>query len=81
MLNVRLGLYCPFTNEPIFFWTATPLALTAKGRDDQLNKLSGLCRDHAPNPFLALESVQQFGIGALQIISPLCPRMAHPDVG
>jgi UV DNA damage repair endonuclease len=51
------------------------------GRADQLHRLSGICRDHAGNLFLAMEAVQRFGIGALQIISPLCPRMTRPDVG
>lgn len=81
MLNVSLGLCYPFINEPISFRTAATKALSAMGRADQLHKLSGICRDHSRNLFLALEALQPLGIGALQIISPLCPRMTRPDVG
>jgi UV DNA damage endonuclease len=51
------------------------------GRDAQLIKLSGICRDNAVNLLLALNSVRRLGIGAFRIMSPLFPRMTHPAVG
>lgn len=50
-------------------------------RDDQLRKLSGICHDNARNVLLALDTVHRLGIGSFRIMSPLFPRMTHPDVG
>lgn len=78
---MRFGLCCLFINEPVAFRTTTAKALSALGRDDQLRKLSGICQDNARNLLLALQTVQRLGIGAFRIMSPLFPRMTHPDVG
>jgi UV DNA damage endonuclease len=78
---MRFGLCCLFLNEPVSFRTTTAKALSAMGRDEQLRKLSGICRDNARNLLLALQMVQRLGIGAFRIMSPLFPRMTHPDVG
>jgi UV DNA damage endonuclease len=78
---MRFGLCCLFINEPVTFRTTTARVLSTLGRNDQLLKLSGICRDNARNLSLALESVQRLGIGAFRIMSPLFPRMTHPDVG
>jgi UV DNA damage endonuclease len=78
---MRFGLCCLFINEPVSFRTTTAKALAELGRDDQLRKLSGICHDNARNLFLALEAVHRLGIGAFRIMSPLFPRMTHPDVG
>jgi UV DNA damage endonuclease len=78
---MRFGLCCLFINEPVSFRTTTAKVLSALCRDDQLHKLSGICHDNARNLFLALETVQRLGIGAFRIMSPLFPRMTHPDVG
>jgi UV DNA damage endonuclease len=78
---MRFGLCCLLINEPVLFRTTTAKVLSALGRADQLHKLSGICRDNARNLLLALETVQRLGIGAFRIMSPLFPRMTHPDVG
>jgi UV DNA damage endonuclease len=78
---MRFGLCCLFINEPVTFRTTTAKVLSALGRADQLHKLSGICRDNARNLLLALETVQRLGIGSFRIMSPLFPRMTHPDVG
>jgi UV DNA damage endonuclease len=78
---MRFGLCCLFINEPVSFRTTTAKALSALGRDAQLRKLSGICHDNSRNLLLALETLQRLGIGAFRIMSPLFPRMTHPDVG
>jgi UV DNA damage endonuclease len=78
---MRFGLCCLFINEPVSFRTTTAKALSTLGREDQLRKLSGICHHNTGNLLLALEAVQRLGIGAFRIMSPLFPRMTHPDVG
>ena len=78
---MRFGLCCLFHAEPVSFRTTTAKALSTLGRDDQLRKLSGICHHNTGNLLLALEAVQRLGIGAFRIMSPLFPRMTHPDVG
>jgi UV DNA damage endonuclease len=78
---MRFGLCCLFLKEPVTFRTTTAKALSAINRDNQLRKLSGICHDNARNLLLALEAVQRLGIGSFRIMSPLFPRMTHPDVG
>jgi UV DNA damage endonuclease len=78
---MRFGLCCLFINEPVSFRTTTAKALSALNRYNQLFKLSGICHDNARNLLLALETVHRLGIGSFRIMSPLFPRMTHPDVG
>jgi UV DNA damage endonuclease len=78
---MRFGLCCLFIREPVSFRTTTAKVLSALDRDEQLRKLSGICHDNARNLLLALESVMRLGIGAFRIMSPLFPRMTHPQVG
>ena len=78
---MRFGLCCLFVNEPVSFRSTTAKALLSLGRDEQLRKVSGICHDNARNLLLALESVQRLGIGAFRIMSPLFPRITHPEVG
>jgi UV DNA damage endonuclease len=78
---MRFGLCCLFHTEPVSFRTTTAKALSALDRDDQLRKLAGICHHNARNLLLALEAVQRLGIGAFRIMSPLFPRMTHPEVG
>jgi len=78
---LRLGLCCLFLNEPVTFRTTTAKALSTLRRDVQLAKLSTICAHNATNLLLALETVQRLGIGSFRIMSPLFPRMTHPDVG
>lgn len=78
---MRFGLCCLFRDEPVLFRTTTVRALSALPREQQLQKLSGICRDNVSNLQLALEAVRRLGIGAFRIMSPLFPRMTHPEVG
>ncbi len=79
--TLRLGLCCLFKNEPVKFRTTTARALTGLPRNQQLLKLSDICLHNARNLELALKTVQRLGIGAFRIMSPLFPRMTHPEVG
>lgn len=79
--RLRLGLCCLFKNEPVTFRTTTAKVLSALPRNQQLLKLSEICQHNARNLLLALKTVQRLGIGAFRIMSPLFPRMTHPEVG
>lgn len=78
---MRLGLCCLFKDEPISFRTTTAKVLSTMLRRDQLSKLSGICRSNAENLLRAVETVDRLGIGAFRIMSPLFPRMTHPEAG
>ena len=78
---MRYGLCCLFKHENITFRTTTAKALLAMSRSDQLRKLSGICHDNARNLLQAVRACHNLGIGAFRIMSPLFPRMTHPDVG
>lgn len=78
---LRLGLCCLFKNEAIAFRTTTVKALSTLTRDRQLIKLSEICLHNARSLQLALETAQRLGIGAFRIMSPLFPRMTHPEAG
>jgi UV DNA damage endonuclease len=78
---MRLGLCCLFKNEPVTFRTTTAKALSTLKRNEQLRKLSDICTHNASNLLLAVETVNRLGIGSFRIMSPLFPRMTHPDVG
>lgn len=78
---MRFGLCCLFIQEPVSFRTTTAKALLTVHRDLQLAKLAEICAHNARNLYLALETVQRLGIGSFRIMSPLFPRMTHPDVG
>ena len=78
---MRLGLCCLFRRESVTFRTTTAKALLGVKRDQQLIRLSDICNHNAANLLLAVETVQRLGIGSFRIMSPLFPRMTHPDVG
>ena len=78
---MRFGLCCLFKDENISFRTTTAKALSAMPRSEQLLKLSALCRDNARNLLHAVQACHRLGIGAFRIMSPLFPRMTHPEVG
>lgn len=78
---MRFGLCCLFKKEPISFRTTTAKVLSALPRREQLIKLSDISRSNAENLLRAVETVAQLGIGAFRIMSPLFPRMTHPEVG
>ena len=78
---MRFGLCCIFKNEKIAFRTTTAKFLSSLSRAEQLEKLSDLCYDNSWNLLQAVETVHRLGIGAFRIMSPLFPRITHPDVG
>ena len=78
---MRFGLCCQFKDEEIAFRTTTARALSAMPRGEQLKKLSGLCYDNSQSLVKAVQTVHRLGIGAFRIMSPLFPRITHPEVG
>lgn len=78
---MRFGLCCLFKNEPVTFRTTTAKALSTLKRDEQLRKLSAISRHNAEKLLLAVQTCHRLGIGAFRIMSPLFPRMTHPDIG
>ena len=78
---MRFGLCCLFIKEPVSFRTTTARVLSSLARDEQLRKLAGICRHNAGNLLGAVEACHRLGIGSFRIMSPLFPRMTHPEVG
>ena len=78
---MRLGLCCLFRNEGISFRTITARTLLALPVGDRPRRLSALCLANAESLLAAVGAVQRLGIGAFRIMSPLFPRMTHPEVG
>jgi UV DNA damage endonuclease len=78
---MRFGLCCLFKDEAITFRTTTAKSLAPLKRDAQLAKLSTICLHNVDNLHQAVETAHRLGIGAFRIMSPLFPRMTHPDVG
>lgn len=78
---MRFGLCCLFMNEPITFRTTTATALAKLSRQTQLQKLSDICYHNVENLHKSLKTVKRLHIGAFRIMSPLFPRMTHPEVG
>jgi len=77
---IRLGLCCIFRQEPIRFRQTTAAALVKVSREEQLGKLSSLCRANLASLSKAIEWVIANEVGAFRVLSPLFPRMTHPDV-
>lgn len=78
---MRFGLCCLFKNETITFRTTTFKALSPLKRAEQLAKLSAICLHNVENLHQGVETAHRLGIGAFRIMSPLFPRMTHPDIG
>ena len=78
---IRLGLCCIFHDEPIRFRQTTAASLKKMSRREQLQKLSFICLENVLSLSDALEWVIVNEIGAFRVLSPLFPRMTHPDVG
>ncbi len=77
---IRLGLCCIFRQEPIRFRQTTAAALKKVSREEQLAKLSFLCTTNLLSLSKALEWVIANDVGAFRVLSPLFPRITHPDV-
>ncbi len=78
---MRFGLCCLFLAEKISFRTTTAKVLSGLKRTAALAKASEICLHNADNLLLAVRAAQRLGIGAFRIMSPLFPRMTHPEVG
>ncbi|MDD2897659.1 MAG: UV DNA damage repair endonuclease UvsE [Desulfuromonadaceae bacterium] len=78
---LRFGLCCLFKDHAVSFRTTTVKALVPLPRNEQLLKLSAISLHNVQNLLLALKTVQCLGIGAFRIMSPLFPRMTHPEAG
>lgn len=78
---MRLGLCCLFKDEGIAFRTITATTMLGLGEEQRLEKVSGVCRANAESLLAAVKAVQRLGIGAFRIMSPLFPRMTHPEAG
>ncbi|MRR39199.1 UV DNA damage repair endonuclease UvsE, partial [bacterium] len=78
---MRFGLCCQFMKEPVSFRTTTAKALLALPPDRRLAKASDVCFSNGRNLLMALATVRRLGIGAFRIMSPLFPRMTHPEAG
>ena len=78
---IRFGLCCLFSQQNVVFRTTTAKVLSVLPRKRQLLKLSEICLHNSRNLQLGLEAVHRLGIGAFRIMSPLFPRMTHPEVG
>ena len=78
---MRFGLCCLFLAEKISFRTTTAKVLSGLERKAGLRKVSGICLHNADNLLLAVQAAHRLGIGAFRIMSPLFPRMTHPEVG
>lgn len=77
----RLGLCCQFAHEPISFRTTTATSLARLPRQDQLQKLSTLCRSNVKSLYAALQYCASHKIGAFRILSSLFPVKTHPQAG
>lgn len=78
---IRLGLCCIFRDEPIRFRQTTAAALKKTDRREQLQKLSSICLENLLSLEKALKWVTAHDVGAFRVLSPLFPRLTHPEVG
>lgn len=78
---LRFGLCCIFKEQPIRFRQTTAKALHRLSRQDQLKKLSEICLANIQSLKMALQFAAANEIGAFRILTPLCPRYTHPEVG
>ena len=78
---MRFGLCCLLKDKTVTFRTTTAKALVALPRDEQLRRLASICLHNVSNLQLAVETANSLGIGAFRVMSPLFPRLTHPDVG
>ncbi|MBC8318305.1 MAG: UV DNA damage repair endonuclease UvsE [Desulfobulbaceae bacterium] len=79
--KLRFGLCCIFRREPIKFRQVTAKTLLSFSRVEQLLRLAEICLHNVNSLKKALSFVAENGIGAFRILSPLFPRLTHPQVG
>lgn len=78
--KIRFGLCCFFVDYPIKFRTTTATHLLKKSREEQLAKLSELCRDNAQALLAAFQHCHESGIGCFRINSQILPMKTHPQI-
>ncbi len=78
---IRLGLCCIFRNQPVRFRQTTATQLVKVARKQQLAKPSQICLENLENISIALQWLKKNDLFSFRILSPLFPRMTHPDVG
>lgn len=79
--QLRLGLCCQFSEQPIKFRTTTARAMLGLSEANRLDRLSSLCHDNAQALRQAIEFCAQNDIGAFRVNSQILPLKTHPDVG
>ncbi len=79
--SIRFGLCCLFVEHPVKFRTTTATHLLKKGREEQLQKLSGLCLENARALLAAYQYCNSAGIGCFRINSQILPLKTHPQAG
>lgn len=79
--NLRLGLCCQFTHEPIRFRTTTATAMLKLSKSERMKRLSTLCLENADALRLALHFCAANGIGAFRVNSQILPLKTHPTAG
>jgi UV DNA damage endonuclease len=78
---IRLGLCCIFRKEPIRFRRTTAKHLSRFSREEQVQRLAGLCRHNAGALMDALLFCSENGIGAFRVNSQILPLATHPEAG
>jgi UV DNA damage endonuclease len=79
--QLRLGLCCAFSREPIKFRTTTATAMLRLAKRARLARLAELCRANADALLAALQFCSRHGIGAFRINSQVLPVKTHPTAG
>lgn len=78
---LRLGLCCLFLREPIRFRALTAKYLLSLPKSRRPLYVSNVCLHNSRSLLEAVETVSRLGIGAFRVMSPLFPRITHPEVG
>ena len=78
---IRLGLCCIFREQPIRFRRTTAKHLARFDREEQVQRLAGLCRHNAGALMDALIFCSDNGIGAFRVNSQILPLATHPEAG
>ena len=76
--NLRLGLCCQFTREPIKFRTTTATAMLRLAKRERLARLAELCLANADALLSALRYCAAHGIGAFRVNSQISASLTSP---
>lgn len=78
---IRLGLCCVFKEAPIKFKHTTARYLGQFDREEQLERLSAICRHNGESLLKAVTFCRDNGIGDFRVNSQILPLKTHPDCG